>query len=640
MNQSPVSIVLKATDETRAAFASAQGGLSKLKTSANSLSASLAGIGASLGVGAFATFVKSTIDSADALNDLAVRTGTSVEALASLKLAAQLADTDLNALGAGMGKLSIYMAQNAEEAQKLGLTARDPAQAMAQLADAIAKVNDPAQRNALAMHVLGKSYSELMPLLAQGGDEIRRQASDAAVYAKRMGEMAKQAGEFNDSLDKLKQSASEASIALAGPIVGALNNAADQFRLAEEEGGKLHAMLIALGALSISAVGGNSSPQGILESQIRSKLAELQVQKDLIGEMQGKKDAGTGFLYYADDRIDSARKKIAGLQDELKPALAALEDMRRKTAAATANKFKLNDKLDPKFSDQLAKNAAPKLDQLDPFGAQRSAAADAAFKAMIDAQNAAYDALAESRDYAIAQDEQAAAALGRMRAEQIALLDPIQQYRDKLAEVQTLLDAGLFTPDQAVTANLYWQEQIEGAAGFGEQIKQTKSEFDLFAEEALKGFQSGLSDFLFDPFADGLDGMLKGFGSMLQRMAADAIAADVTRAIFGNAGSAGGGQNLLGAAAELFGFANGGAFTVGGSGSTDSQLVAFRATPGEDVTIRTPAQQRERQPAGGGMTINGPLMVVHAADAASFSKSAGQIQADLARALAGARRFT
>lgn len=43
----------------------------------------------------------------------------------------------------------------------------------------------------------------------------------------------------------------------------------------------------------------------------------------------------------------------------------------------------------------------------------------------------------------------------------------------------------------------------------------------------------------------------------------------------------------------LPGFATGGQFTVGGGGGTDSQLVAFKATPGERVTIETPAQQAQ-----------------------------------------------
>jgi lambda family phage tail tape measure protein len=44
-------------------------------------------------------------------------------------------------------------------------------------------------------------------------------------------------------------------------------------------------------------------------------------------------------------------------------------------------------------------------------------------------------------------------------------------------------------------------------------------------------------------------------------------------------------------------FATGGNFTVGGSGGTDSQLVSFRATPGERVQVTTPGQQ------SGGITV-------------------------------------
>ncbi|MGH7393663.1 MAG: hypothetical protein ACREM3_30040, partial [Candidatus Rokuibacteriota bacterium] len=40
----------------------------------------------------------------------------------------------------------------------------------------------------------------------------------------------------------------------------------------------------------------------------------------------------------------------------------------------------------------------------------------------------------------------------------------------------------------------------------------------------------------------------------------------------------------------LFGFQHGGSFTVGGSGAPDSQLVAFRASPGEQVTVAPPGQ--------------------------------------------------
>lgn len=51
----------------------------------------------------------------------------------------------------------------------------------------------------------------------------------------------------------------------------------------------------------------------------------------------------------------------------------------------------------------------------------------------------------------------------------------------------------------------------------------------------------------------------------------------------------------------LAGFAFGGDFTVGGTGGIDSQTVAFRATPGEQVSITTP-EQRARQGESSGTT--------------------------------------
>lgn len=50
------------------------------------------------------------------------------------------------------------------------------------------------------------------------------------------------------------------------------------------------------------------------------------------------------------------------------------------------------------------------------------------------------------------------------------------------------------------------------------------------------------------------------------------------------------GRGPFGLPSGLLGFQTGGAFTVGGRGGPDSQLVAFRATPGERVNIATPTQ--------------------------------------------------
>ena len=61
-----------------------------------------------------------------------------------------------------------------------------------------------------------------------------------------------------------------------------------------------------------------------------------------------------------------------------------------------------------------------------------------------------------------------------------------------------------------------------------------------------------------------------------------------------------GGSFLVGQSTSRFpGFANGGGMMVGGNGGTDSQLVAFRASPNERVTVTRPEQS-----IGGNTTVN------------------------------------
>lgn len=95
----------------------------------------------------------------------------------------------------------------------------------------------------------------------------------------------------------------------------------------------------------------------------------------------------------------------------------------------------------------------------------------------------------------------------------------------------------------------------------------------------------------------------------------------------GGAGSSSSGVlSFLGDIGSLFGFAGGGDFAVGGTGGTDSQLVAFRASPDERVSIKTPAQQRAEDTengAAGGMHLH-----LHGVqDYDSFKRSKSQIAA-------------
>lgn len=88
--------------------------------------------------------------------------------------------------------------------------------------------------------------------------------------------------------------------------------------------------------------------------------------------------------------------------------------------------------------------------------------------------------------------------------------------------------------------------------------------------EAIKGTKS---------WSDVLKDVLGQIGQLLLKSA------------FGGGGGGFGGF-LSGLLGGLVGFADGGSFNVGGAGGIDSQVVAFRASPNENVSITKPGQER------------------------------------------------
>ena len=217
-----------------------------------------AALGAVVGVSSVIAFAKSGIDAADALNDLSDRTGVAVRDLAAFELAAKLADTSLDSVGAGVAKLTRSIGE-AERGNKgiaaalseLGVSARDPREAFLQLADGVERINDPARRAVLLNQVLGKSYSELLPLLQQGGDELRRMADESGSYAESMEGFAKESARFNDALDALGQKAKAAATVGLLPLVEAVNRVFDRFqKIAEISNGGASIIDILVGRVS------------------------------------------------------------------------------------------------------------------------------------------------------------------------------------------------------------------------------------------------------------------------------------------------------------------------------------------------------------------------------------------------------
>jgi hypothetical protein len=97
-------------------------------------------------------------------------------------------------------------------------------------------------------------------------------------------------------------------------------------------------------------------------------------------------------------------------------------------------------------------------------------------------------------------------------------------------------------------------------------LKADLTELDEFSVQAARNIQSAFADFLFDPFADSAENMLKKFADIVRRMAAEALAAEVMKNLFGTMGKGGGDWGWVGqAASAIAAFEDGGIMTSAGA---------------------------------------------------------------------------
>jgi hypothetical protein len=149
----------------------------------------------------------------------------------------------------------------------------------------------------------------------------------------------------------------------------------------------------------------------------------------------------------------------------------------------------------------------------------------------------------------------AVAAINKQQEEAARVFEATRKPLEKLyAEYERLQKLNLDpeTFKRAVT------QAAEGYAKLEKKGKEATDNLSVYAEQAARNTQDAFADFLFDPFQNGLDGMLIGFLKVIQRIAAEQAAA----AIFDSKadGGLGLGNLIQGGIKSLFG----GAKAIGG----------------------------------------------------------------------------
>jgi hypothetical protein len=114
---------------------------------------------------------------------------------------------------------------------------------------------------------------------------------------------------------------------------------------------------------------------------------------------------------------------------------------------------------------------------------------------------------------------------------------PTEALNAEIDRLLKLLDAGAIN---ITTFGRAASKAGEDMQRFDEKAAETNNTLDEFAKSAARNMQSAFADFLFDPFSDGTDGMVKKFGDAIKRMLAEAASAELMKRLFGDFGSKGG----------------------------------------------------------------------------------------------------
>lgn len=248
-----ISAKLEAATRPTREFREALSGLRE-KSGLDELGEGFAGVGSTIGdvigkvamvgaaVGGAVAGMLALVGEFDSLGDKAESIGVSVDFLAQMRYAAQrsgleIADLDSGlqsfskALGqarSGSGKMASFLGKVSPALLTQVKAAKSSEQALDLVANAMAKIEDPAKRAALASVTLGNA--SFAPLLAKGGAGIKELRDRFADLAGSQEAAASAAGATDDAMIDLKASATGIKAALVEGLAPALTQIIERLR--------------------------------------------------------------------------------------------------------------------------------------------------------------------------------------------------------------------------------------------------------------------------------------------------------------------------------------------------------------------------------------------------------------------------
>ena len=227
---------------------------------------------------------------ADDINTLSIQTGISTQRLQEFDYMSGLIDVDLNTISGAMSKTVKTMASGSKAYEKLGISVRnadgelrDSEDVFYEAIDALGKITNETERDAVAMEVFGKSAKELNPLIEAGSRQLAWYAAEARAAGYVMDDdLISSLSAGQDELDRFTKSTEAAKNAIGAQLLPSLAS------LAKGGGGIASAIATTLnsgGGASAALSAGKDVAMQVLDGIIESAPEMAQAAGALLSEL-------------------------------------------------------------------------------------------------------------------------------------------------------------------------------------------------------------------------------------------------------------------------------------------------------------------------------------------------------------------
>ena len=284
------------------------------------LAGSVKMLAGALGVMAFGTMVKDVINLGDELFKMSQKTGVSVEALSTFRMAGKLADVSLEDLAKALVKFDVSISKATTGSKEVAgafaaigisvatLKGLKPEDAMLRVADAFAKVPDGADKTRVAVELFGKAGAGMIPLLNMGSDAIE------AFGVKMTTDFASRAEAFNDQLTMMGTKVKAFAIQAAQSMLPVLQELGTEILKLVDTKPDMIGFFDAIGeGARLLTLGVVSLYQGLATLVDMAITAARQGASLLTGDLAAAASLGEQFADRAKARLDETARMAAAL---------------------------------------------------------------------------------------------------------------------------------------------------------------------------------------------------------------------------------------------------------------------------------------------------------------------------------------